>query len=60
MRTESDILVRVILDLNARGITALGLHDAVIVAQPHADTAQAVMLDVCREVTGQTIPVTKD
>lgn len=57
MRTESDILVRVILDLNACGITALGLHDAVIVAQPHAETARSVMLSVYSEVTGQTIPV---
>ncbi|MGL4962398.1 MAG: hypothetical protein ACRC67_14275 [Inquilinus sp.] len=59
-RRESDILVRVLLTLNAQGITALPLHDAVLVARPHAEVARSVMQSTYLEATGQPIPVSVD
>ena len=43
MRIESDILVDVITNLFRSGITALPLHDAVLVAESQARTAKEVM-----------------
>jgi hypothetical protein len=55
-RTESDILVAVLLKLIARGITALPIHDAVLVARSHGETAQHIMEAEARRVTGASIP----
>lgn len=55
-RTESDILVAVLLKLIARGITALPVHDAVLVARSHGETARRVMEAEARRVTGARIP----
>lgn len=55
-RTESDILVAVLLKLIARGITALPIHDAVLVAKSHGETAQRIMEAEARRVTGAKIP----
>lgn len=55
-RIESDILVAVLLKLNALGITALPIHDAVLVARSHGKTAQRVMEAEARRVTGASIP----
>lgn len=60
MRTESDILVKVLLSLQALGVTALPIHDAVIVARSHVETTEEVMKEVFREMTGQEIPVTRE
>lgn len=49
---ESEILVEVLLQLMDRRIVALPLHDAVIVAQPDAETAETVMLESFRRHTG--------
>lgn len=43
MRIESDILISVLTHLFSNGITALPLHDAVLVARSHADTARDTM-----------------
>lgn len=45
MRIESDMLISVVASLFKRGITALPLHDAVLVGRPHAETARKVMQD---------------
>jgi hypothetical protein len=42
-RIESDIMVRVLLMLSEMGITALPVHDAVLVRHDRADQAAAVM-----------------
>jgi hypothetical protein len=41
--TESNILVRVMLTLKDRGITALPIHDAIVVARSNAEEAKDVM-----------------
>lgn len=43
MKAESDILIRVLSHLFEQRITALPLHDAVLVARSHAKTAQKAM-----------------
>ncbi|WP_245309870.1 hypothetical protein [Bradyrhizobium jicamae] len=43
MRIESDMLIEVLTELSAAGVTALPLHDAVLVAEPHAGVAQETM-----------------
>jgi hypothetical protein len=55
-RIESDILVAVLLKLVARGITALPIHDAVLVARSHGETAKRIMEAEARRVTGARIP----
>jgi hypothetical protein len=56
MRTESDLIVAVTLALFKRGIAALPIHDAVLVAANHAETAKAVMQETARNLTGANIP----
>lgn len=48
---ESQILVEVLTELLRQGITALPVHDAVIVAEHHRDQATAIMLAVFKEQT---------
>lgn len=43
MRLESDMLIEVLTELSAAGVTALPLHDAVLVAKSHAGVAQETM-----------------
>jgi hypothetical protein len=43
MRTESDMLMSVVSFLLKQGITALPLHDAVLVARSHAEAAKKAM-----------------
>jgi hypothetical protein len=43
MRHESDLLVSVVMALFKNGITALPLHDSVLVARSHAETAKRFM-----------------
>ena len=57
-RKESDILVDVLLTLKAQDITALPIHDAVVVRDDNSDKAKAVMKKVFREHTGITPDVT--
>lgn len=51
-RTESDIMCQVLLRLMGSGITALPIHDAVIVGEPHRLKAQEVMRYVFQEMSG--------
>lgn len=45
MKAESDILISVVSHLFRQRITALPLHDAVLVARSHAETARKAMQD---------------
>ncbi|TXG96383.1 MAG: hypothetical protein E6R08_09610 [Nevskiaceae bacterium] len=53
MAMESDIMVKVLLELIDRGITALPIHDGLLVGEGHAEVARTVMLWAFKEVTGQ-------
>ncbi|AGI65868.1 hypothetical protein OAN307_c00950 [Octadecabacter antarcticus 307] len=57
-RKESDILVDVLLTLKTQRITALPIHDAVVVRDDQSEKAKAVMLKVFKEHTGITPDVT--
>jgi hypothetical protein len=52
MFTESQILVTALLALHRLGITALPLHDSVIVAASEAETARGVLRDSYQRHTG--------
>jgi hypothetical protein len=52
MFTESEILVRVLLDLKKGGIVALPVHDAVLVKASEAGPAEGTMKAVFKAVTG--------
>jgi len=49
---ESNILIKVLTNLIDLGITALPLHDAVVVAKEHGEQTRSIMLSVFREVVG--------
>ena len=51
-RKESDILVDVLLTLKTQGITALPIHDAVVVRDDKSDKAKAIMQKVFKDHTG--------
>ena len=57
-RKESDILVDVLLTLKTQGITALPIHDAVVVSDDKSDKAKAIMQKVFKDHTGITPDVT--
>ncbi len=52
MFLESEILIDVLLELNKKGITALPIHDCVLVKPSVADIAKDIMLKVFNEHTG--------
>jgi len=52
MRQESDILVRVLLALKDRNITALPIHDAVLVTGNHEAEAKEILIQVFRDHVG--------
>ncbi len=54
MRLESDILVDVLLALKDRNISALPIHDAVLVSGEHEIEAKDIMIRVFREKVGLT------
>jgi hypothetical protein len=49
---ESQVLIIVLTKLLEQGITALPIHDAVIVAKGHRDQTVEIMLEVFKMVTG--------
>jgi hypothetical protein len=51
-RKESDILVDVLLTLKTQGITALPIHDAVVVRDDKSEIAKTIMQKVFKEHTG--------
>ena len=59
MRIESDMLVRIVTALFENGITALPLHDAVLVAQSHAETAREFMQAEFTFRTGSSCGIVK-
>jgi hypothetical protein len=58
MRKESDILVEVLLALKSKNITALPIHDAVLVNGDHAEEARDIMIRVFKELVQLTPEVT--
>ena len=59
-RKESDLLMAVLLEMKDKGIVALPIHDAVIVADEHKELAKDIMIRVFREQTGLTPQVTEE
>lgn len=57
MFTESRILITVMKELQRRGVVALPLHDAIMVATSKREEAQEVMIRAAKELCGQTISV---
>jgi hypothetical protein len=56
MRTESDILVASMMKLMKQRITALPLHDAVLVAESKAEDVREVLEATALELTGVRLP----
>jgi hypothetical protein len=59
-RLESDIMVRILLLLKAKGVTALPIHDGLMVPASRAEEARAVMAQVSQEKLGFAIPVASE
>lgn len=57
MFTESRIMVAVLLGLAAKGIAGLPMHDGLMVAVSHKETAIGMMQQVSFEVLGKALPV---
>lgn len=57
--TESQILVAALLRLASRGIVALPIHDAVLVARSKTEAAEMAMREAALEITGYALPVAK-
>jgi len=54
MFTESSILIEAIHGCYAKGITALPLHDSVLVAGSEAEAAKAIMEQAFERATGES------
>lgn len=52
MKAESEVLIRALLQLKALDITALPIHDCVLVPWSHRHSAETVMGNAFTEVTG--------
>lgn len=52
MRLEADILLDVLLTLKQKAITALPIHDAVVVNAQYEDEARSVMIEAFQAHTG--------
>lgn len=55
---ESSILVRALIALGRAGISALPIHDCVLVPRSKVEEAKAIMSEVSEAVVGTAIPVT--
>lgn len=55
---ESSVLIKVLDILHGEGITALPVHDAILVPRSAAERAQETMLDVFQRITGVEAMVT--
>lgn len=60
MRTESDIMVGVMLELRELGIVGLPIHDAVLVREDQADQVEDVMKAVFTLHTGNSVKVSRE
>lgn len=54
MFIESGVLIEAVLDCFANGITALPLHDSVLVAESDAEAARAIMEQAFERGTGES------
>jgi hypothetical protein len=59
MFTESEMLVAILLRLNAVGITALPMHDGIMVPVSKADRAARVMGDAAKKLIGHPLPIVR-
>jgi hypothetical protein len=57
---ESQVLIRVLLELKARGVVALPVHDAIMVKESEADLADETMRQVFKEIAGVEGQVVRD
>jgi hypothetical protein len=57
---ESEIMVEVILELKAKGIVALPVHDCVLVPKSARAKAESVMLEVFKDKTGVKVIVSEE
>ena len=57
MFTESRMLLHALERLMTRGIVALGIHDGLLVAQPHQEAAKSAMEEAAFAITGRRMPV---
>lgn len=57
MHTESEIMARVLTTLLSEGVTALPLHDGLLVRRSHASKGKAAMEEVSSEMTSYVLPV---
>ncbi|WP_369324569.1 hypothetical protein AB5985_07915 [Burkholderia cepacia] len=60
MRTESDIIVAVMMELRALEIVGLPIHDAVLVGESHAALAEDVMRSVFAQHTGNSVSISME
>lgn len=60
MRTESDIIVGVMLELREWGIVGLPIHDAVLVREDQADQVEEVMRALFTHYTGNAVAVSRE
>jgi hypothetical protein len=58
MHTESEIMARVLTTLVSEGVTALPLHDGILVRKSHASMGKEAMEAVSRDMTSYVLPVT--
>lgn len=49
---ESELVIQIILELNRKGVTALPVHDCLIVEQQHEEVARQVMRDTTMKAFG--------
>lgn len=49
---ESELVIQIILELNRKGVTALPVHDCLIVEQRHEEVARQVMRDMTMKAFG--------
>ena len=56
MHTESEIMVRVLTTLVSEGVTALPLHDGILVRKSHASQGKEAMEAVSRDMTSYVLP----
>ena len=54
MYTESEILISALVELQAKGVIALPIHDCIMVAKSDQDVASKAMLRAFKEISGQS------
>jgi hypothetical protein len=57
---ESEIMVRLLLDLKDKGIAGLPVHDSVVVQRSKADVVREAMINQFRAATGIDVSVTEE